>query len=75
MGEKAAGPQGGAQPGGRAVARKAGRGRLVSADGRWTPLEEIDEKLALKVGKLITSVGAKDSGNSAKPEGFQGRNL
>ena len=27
--------------------------------GRWTPLEEIDERLALKVGKMLTSVGAK----------------
>ena len=27
--------------------------------GRWTPLEEIDERLALKVGKIITSVGLK----------------
>jgi transposase len=26
--------------------------------GRWTPLEEIDERLALKVGKIITRVGA-----------------
>lgn len=25
--------------------------------GRWTPLEEIDERLALKVGKIITQVG------------------
>jgi transposase len=27
--------------------------------GRWTPLEEIDVPLALKVGKMITSVGTK----------------
>ena len=27
--------------------------------GRWTPLEEIDERLVLKVGKIITSVGPK----------------
>jgi hypothetical protein len=27
--------------------------------GRWTPLEEIDAGLALKVGKMITSVGPK----------------
>jgi hypothetical protein len=26
--------------------------------GRWTPLAEIDAPLALKVGKMITSVGA-----------------
>ena len=25
--------------------------------GRWTPLEEIDERLALKVGKIIANVG------------------
>jgi transposase len=25
--------------------------------GRWTPLEQIDERLALKVGKIISSVG------------------
>lgn len=24
--------------------------------GRWPPLEEIDERLALKVGKIITSI-------------------
>ena len=27
--------------------------------GRWTPLEEIDDRLAMKVGKIITSVGPK----------------
>jgi len=27
--------------------------------GRWTALEEIDERLALKVGKILTNVGAK----------------
>jgi hypothetical protein len=26
---------------------------------RWTPLEEINERLALKVGKIITSVAPK----------------
>jgi transposase len=26
--------------------------------GRWTPLEEIDERVALKVGKIISQVGA-----------------
>jgi hypothetical protein len=25
--------------------------------GRWTPLEELDERLALKIGKIITQVG------------------
>ena len=28
--------------------------------GRWTPLEEIDERVALKVGKIITQVGAEN---------------
>ena len=42
-----------------AVARKLAVAVWYLLMGRWTPLEEIDEKLALKVGKLITSVGAK----------------
>jgi len=25
--------------------------------GRWTPLEEIDDRLAIKVAKIITTVG------------------
>ena len=28
--------------------------------GRWTPLEEIDERLVIKVGKIITQVGAEN---------------
>ena len=27
--------------------------------GRWTPLEEIDERLSRKIGTLMTQVGAK----------------
>jgi len=27
--------------------------------GRWTPLEEIEDRLALKIGKIITQVGPK----------------
>jgi hypothetical protein len=26
--------------------------------GRWTPLEEIDARIALKIGKIMTQVGA-----------------
>ncbi len=44
--------------------------------GRWTPLEEIDHQLALKVGKIITSVGNKGAKQLQKvPEGLPGRNL
>ncbi len=42
-----------------AVARKLAVAVWYLMMGRWTPLEEIDERLALKVGKLITSVGAR----------------
>ena len=42
-----------------AVARKLAVAIWYLLMGRWTPLEEIDERLALKVGKIITSVGAK----------------
>jgi transposase len=42
-----------------AVARKLTVAIWYLLMGRWTPLEEIDERLALKVGKIITSVGAK----------------
>jgi hypothetical protein len=40
-----------------AVARKLAVAIWYLLMGRWTPLEEIDERLALKVGKIITSVG------------------
>ena len=42
-----------------AVARKLTVAIWYLLMGRWTPLEEIDERLAMKVGKIITSVGAK----------------
>ena len=42
-----------------AVARKLAVAIWYLLMGRWTPLEDIDERLALKVGKIITSVGPK----------------
>ncbi len=42
-----------------AMARKLAVAVWYLMMGRWTPLEEIDERLALKVGKMITSVGAQ----------------
>jgi len=42
-----------------AIARKLAVAIWYLMMGRWTPLEEIDERLALKVGKIITSVGTK----------------
>jgi transposase len=42
-----------------AVARKLAVAIWYLLMGRWTPLEEIDERLAMKVGKIITSVGTK----------------
>ena len=41
-----------------AIARKLLVAVWYLLKGQWTPLEEIDEALALKVGKMITSVGA-----------------
>jgi transposase len=41
-----------------AIARKLAVATWYLLKGQWTPLEEIDERLALKVGKIITSVGA-----------------
>ena len=41
-----------------AVARKLCVAIWYLMMGRWTPLEEVDERLALKVGKIITQVGA-----------------
>lgn len=40
-----------------AVARKLTVAVWYLMMGRWTPLEEIDTRLALKVGKIIASVG------------------
>jgi hypothetical protein len=42
-----------------AVARKLAVAIWYVLMGRWTPVEEIDARLALKVGKILTSVGAK----------------
>ena len=42
-----------------AVARKLAVAVWYLLMGRWTPLEEIDDRLALKVGKIITSIGTK----------------
>lgn len=41
-----------------AIARKLTVAVWYLFMGRWTPLEEIDERLALKVGKVIGRVGA-----------------
>jgi transposase len=59
-----------AQWGKKLLARKGSRNLAVAATarrltvalwylmmGRWTPLEEIDERLVIKVGKMIGSVG------------------
>jgi len=42
-----------------AVARKLTVAIWYLLMGRWTPLEDIDERLALKTGKLITGVGVQ----------------
>jgi transposase len=42
-----------------AMARKLAVAVWYLMMGRWTALEEIDERLALKVGKIMTSVGAR----------------
>jgi transposase len=41
-----------------AVARKLTVAIWYLLMGRWTPLEEIDERLHFKIGKIITAVGA-----------------
>jgi len=41
-----------------AIARKLTVAVWYLMNGRWTPLEEIDDRLALKVGKIISQVGA-----------------
>jgi transposase len=40
-----------------AIARKLTVGVWYLMNSRWTPLEDIDERLALKVGKMISQVG------------------
>ena len=42
-----------------AVARKLAVAIWYLLMGRWTPLAEIDDRLAIKVGKIIKSVGPK----------------
>lgn len=42
-----------------AVARKLAVAIWYLMMGRWTAVEEIDKPLALKVGKIITSIGSK----------------
>jgi len=42
-----------------AMARKLAVAVWYLLKGRWTPLEEIDARLTIKVGKMIGSVGAK----------------
>lgn len=52
-----------------AVARKLTVAAWYLLMGRWTPLEEIDERLCLKVGKIIGQVGKKgcDSLGKTRP--------
>ena len=42
-----------------ALARKLAVAIWYLMKGQWTPLEEIDERLSLKVGKIISQVGAE----------------
>jgi transposase len=42
-----------------AMARKLAVAVWYLLMGRWTALEEVDERLALKVGKILTGVGTK----------------
>jgi transposase len=42
-----------------AVARKLTVAIWYLLMGRWTPLEEIDERLSIKVGRIITAVGTE----------------
>ena len=53
-----------------AMARKLAVAVWYLMMGRWTPLEEIDERLALKVGKIMASVGARGLKPWAKHEKF-----
>jgi len=59
MGQKLLARKGSVNLAAGAVARKLAVAIWYLLMGRWTPLEEIDERLALKVGKIITSVGPK----------------
>ncbi len=42
-----------------AIARKLTVAVWYLLMGRWTPLEEIDERLSRKIGTIMTQVGAK----------------
>ena len=42
-----------------AMARKLAVAVWYLMMGRWTPLEDIDKRLSLKVGKIITHIGAQ----------------
>ena len=43
--------------------------------GRWTPLEEIDERLAIKVGKMIGRWANRDSNASGSSQGHRHQKL
>jgi len=49
-----------------AIARRLAVAVWYLLMGRWTPLEEIDERLQIKVGKILTQVGAKRLQQSGK---------
>jgi len=49
-----------------AIARKLTVAVWYLMMGRWTPLEEIDERLVIKVGKMIGSVGQQELQSLAK---------
>jgi len=49
-----------------AVARKLAVAVWYLLRGRWTPLEEIDARLQLKVGKILSQVGARQLQQSGK---------
>jgi transposase len=49
-----------------AIARKLAVAVWYLLMGRWTPLEEIDQPLQIKIGKILTQVGAKRLKQSGK---------
>ena len=71
LGEKTAGRKGSLNLAVGAVARKLAVAIWYLLMGRWTQLEELDAPLALKVGKIITSVGAQGTqATRPDPQGF-----
>ena len=59
-----------------AVARKLAVAIWYLLMGRWTPLEEIDDRLAVKVGKIITSVrNQRSPATGQNPQELAGANL